>query len=91
MVGFFFNFKIVLNIGIAKKCQLQAILNMTTKFDMSLDLLRKMFPVVHTRLSPSFFSLSIFKKQTKKAINFSRMTAASKPTVLWVPGFSESM
>ena len=61
------------NICFAKICQLQAILNMTIKFDMSLDLLRKMFPVVHTRLSPSFFSLSISKKQTRKAINFSRM------------------
>jgi len=55
---------------------------MTTTFDMSLDLLRKMFPVVHTRLGPSFFSLRISKKQARKAINFSRVTAASNPTVL---------
>jgi len=55
---------------------------MATTFEMVLDLLRKMFPVIYTRLSHSFFLLRISKKQARKAINFSRVNAASKTTVL---------
>ena len=75
----FLNFKIMLNnrvpisltqllgnICSTKKCQLQAILNMTTTLHVSLNLIRKMFPVVHTRLGPSFSRLEFPKRRQGK-------------------------
>ena len=78
------------NICLTKKCQLQAILNMTTTLNVSLNLIRKMFPVVHTRLGPSFFSTRISKKKARKAVYFTRLDKASEPSVPRVPGFGEA-